>query len=478
MKSHSVEYKIIGDFSQILEINLEPQKTIITDAAFLLYFDEEIQLQQRDTDGADEVEDVEEEELSEELSEEEPSIDEEAQFGTLDAPFASSPSFLPEEEPENMEGLDDSIMGDLEEEELNDDFESEEEIDPSKGNLLGKLWTATRKRVQSIKVGRGDDKEEEGDDDTRGEEGGIGLPEGFDPESIGGNMEEDPVDMGDFPEMSEELEEPIEEPPPKIFTHLSNESDFIRTVALAPAQPCHVLDINLGQLEGNVLHICKGSFIAAAKGTKITTFAETDILLRPQDEKGLVIERLAGDGMAFIKAKGDVVERILEDDAIRVNLASVVAFEPSIELDLDSIQSLVSLQEENPVILAIFSGSGMLWLQSNQMPPQIIQNIMPKEEVSVSNSSFEEHVPPPVFDNTPELSPELDLPEMNGDGLPMDFDGEELPMSNELADNEEGEGLSQSSSDKEKGPDGEGDLDEHSGLIPPEIRALTEDDDG
>lgn len=476
MKSHSVEYKIIGDFSQILEINLEPQKTIITDAAFLLYFDEEIQLQQRDTDGADEVEEEEVEELNEELLEEETNTDEEAPFGELDDPFSPSPSpsFLSEEEPENMEGLDDSIMGDLEEEEFNDDFESEEEIDPSKGNLLGKLWTATRKRVQSIKVGRGGEDKEEDDDDTIDEEG-MGLPEGFDPESIGGNMEDDPIDMGDFPGMPEELEEPEEEsPPPKIFTHLSNESDFIRTVALAPAQSCHVLDINLGQLEGNVLHICKGSFVAAAKGTEITTFAETDILLRPQDEEGLVIERLAGDGMAFIKAKGDVVERILEDDAIRVNLASVVAFEPSIELDLDSIQSLVSLQEENPVILAIFSGSGMLWLQSNQMPPQIIQNILPKEEAPTSNSSFEEPAPPPMFDNDPELSPELDLPEMNGGELPMDFDNEELPMSNELTGDEEGGGLSEEDDQK---AGGQGDLDEHSDLIPPEIRALTEDDD-
>ncbi|EAY30000.1 AIM24 family protein [Microscilla marina] len=482
MKSHSVQYKIIGDFTQILEVNLPPEKTIITDATFLLYFDEEVALQQRNTDGADEVEEeIEEDEeggLEEESEGDE--FDEtpegfEDEFGEAD-PFVA-------DEPE-LEGLDDSIMGDLdEEEELPEtEFESEEEVDPSKGNLLGKLWTATRKKVQSIKLGSGSSQEEDEENDeefTPDEEGG--LPEGFDPESIGGAL--DGIDEEGLPDFDEEIPEPEPEPvPERIFTHLSNQSEFIRKVALAPAQPCHVLDINLGELEDNAVHICKGSFIAAAKGTEVSTFAETDILLRPHHDEGLVIEKLEGDGMVFLKAKGDVVERILEDDAIRVNLASVVAFEPSIELDMDSIQSLESLQDADPVILALFSGSGMLWLQSNQMTPHIIQHITQQVEPTPVTETAPELPPVAMFDaDEPDESPELELPNMGDELPPLEGIDDELPPIPGLGEGDlpEGETLdAPPANDKkaEEKPEARDD-DDDDDLLPPEIRALTDGED-
>ncbi|WP_299464293.1 AIM24 family protein [uncultured Microscilla sp.] len=489
MKSHSVQYKIIGDFTQILEVNLPPEKTIITDATFLLYFDEEVALQQRNTDGADEVEEEIEEELEgdeegrlegelegDEFGETPESFEDE--FGEAD-PFAA-------DDPE-LEGLDDSIMGDLDEgeEELPEtEFESEEEVDPSKGNLLGKLWTATRKKVQSIKLGSGgnqDDEEENDGEFTPDGEGG--LPEGFDPESIGGEL--DGIDEEGLPDFDEEMTEPEPEPEPvpeRIFTHLSNQSEFIRKVALAPAQPCHVLDINLGELEDKVVHICKGSFIAAAKGTEVSTFAETDILLRPHHDEGLVIEKLEGDGMVFLKAKGDVVERILEDDAIRVNLASVVAFEPSIELDMDSIQSLESLQDADPVILVLFSGSGMLWLQSNQMTPHVIQHITQQVEPASVTETAPELPPVAMFDaNEPDESPELELPNMGDELPPLDGMDDDMPPMPDFGEGDppEGETLDvPPANDKkaEEKPEAKND-DDDDDLLPPEIRALTDGED-
>lgn len=511
MRSHPVQYKIIGDFTQILEVDLPPEKTIITDAAFLLYFDEEVHLEQRSTDGADEVEEEAEEEeegmLPGEGEEGEMDIDEgetglgfgqdsEDNLGNDMAPPVDPEaggaddldmSFPPVSEEPELEGLDDSIMGDLEEEETPIEFEAEEEVDPSKGNLLGKLWTATRKKVQSINVaglvgGGGNssqtEENDEGNDDDgesdEGEENG-GLPEGFDPESIGGEFDhagmEDEED-----EPGEEMPEPEPEPEPpapeRIFTHLSNQSEFIRKVALAPAQPCHVLDIDLGQLEDKAIHICKGSFVAAAKGTEVSTFAETDILLRPHHTEGLVIEKLEGDGMVFIKAKGDVVERILNEDAIQVNLASVVAFEPSIELNMDSIQSLESLQEHDPVILALFSGSGMLWMQSNQMTPNIIQHITQEVAAPAMPEPEPEPEMPPMFDDEPEESPALDLPDMSGEMPPMDIDEDLSSMP--LAEDEEGDADAPPPARESKPADGDADDDDED-IIPPEIRALADD---
>lgn len=516
MRSHPVEYKIIGDFTQILEVNLPPEKTIITDASFLLYFDEEVQLEQRNTDGADEVEEEVEEEEEMPEGEGEEGLDGMEGLGGEgfnDAPegfgdeFGEEDEFKPEDDPfavdePELEGLDDSIMGDLDEEEEmpETEFEAEEEIDPSKGNLLGKLWTATRKKVQSIKIGGGgsqNEEGEEGDDEPTGDDEEGGLPEGFDPESIGGALDDmddemPPDDMGGMPDFEAPEPEPEPEPvPQRVFTHLSNQSEFIRKVALAPAQPCHVIDVNLGELEDNAVHVCKGSFIAAAKGTEVSTFAETDILLRPHHEEGLVIEKLEGDGMVFLKAKGDIVERILEDDAIRVNLSSVVAFEPSIELDMDSIQSLESLQERDPIILALFSGSGMLWLQSNQMEPQIIQNITQQVEAAAPAHEPEPELPPvAMFDaDEPDESPELDLPNMGGDLPPLDMDDAPPPLPPDMEGDEEGEGddappaappegddVPEGDKGEDKKEEGSGD-DDDDDLLPPEVRALMDGDD-
>ena len=53
MKSHEVDYQIFGDDLQFVEIELDPQETVIAEAGTMMYMDAGIQFEDKMGDGSE-----------------------------------------------------------------------------------------------------------------------------------------------------------------------------------------------------------------------------------------------------------------------------------------------------------------------------------------------------------------------------------------------------------------------------------------
>jgi uncharacterized protein (AIM24 family) len=77
------------------------------------------------------------------------------------------------------------------------------------------------------------------------------------------------------------------------------------------------------------------------------------------------LEKLEGDGMAFIHAGGTIVERYLSNETLRIDTGCVVAFEPQLDFDIQKAGNLKSMVFGGEgMFLATLRGTGRIWLQS------------------------------------------------------------------------------------------------------------------
>jgi uncharacterized protein (AIM24 family) len=84
------------------------------------------------------------------------------------------------------------------------------------------------------------------------------------------------------------------------------------------------------------------------------------------DGEGFIMERLQGDGWAFVHAGGTLQERTLGDgEIIRVDTGCIVAFQPSVNYDIQYVGKIKSaLFGGEGLFFATLRGPGRVWLQS------------------------------------------------------------------------------------------------------------------
>jgi uncharacterized protein (AIM24 family) len=81
--------------------------------------------------------------------------------------------------------------------------------------------------------------------------------------------------------------------------------------------------------------------------------------------EGFILQKLEGDGKAFVHAGGTVIERQLNNETLRIDTGCVVAFEPTLDFDIEATGSLKSMVFGGEgLFLATMRGTGKVWLQS------------------------------------------------------------------------------------------------------------------
>jgi uncharacterized protein (AIM24 family) len=131
-------------------------------------------------------------------------------------------------------------------------------------------------------------------------------------------------------------------------------------------------------------------------GTKISMHFNRKIGAGLVGGEGFILQKLEGDGRAFVHAGGTVIERQLNNEVLRIDTGCIVAFEPQIDFDVESTGSLKSMVFGGEgLFLATLRGTGKIWLQS--MPiRKLIQAIAPygrnsgKESSSVLGNLFQD----------------------------------------------------------------------------------------
>ena len=148
------------------------------------------------------------------------------------------------------------------------------------------------------------------------------------------------------------------------MTHFTNEGKGKKRVAFAAPYPGKIIAVNMEEIGGEL--ICqKDAFLCAAYGTEISIAFNRRLGAGFFGGEGFILQRLRGDGMAFIHAGGTIVEKELQGELIRVDTGCLVAFVPSINYDIQRAGNLKSMFFGGEgLFLATLQGRGKVLLQS------------------------------------------------------------------------------------------------------------------
>jgi uncharacterized protein (TIGR00266 family) len=149
------------------------------------------------------------------------------------------------------------------------------------------------------------------------------------------------------------------------MTVFQNGGQGKRRVAFGAPYPGKIVALHLLELGGELV-AQKDSFLAAAKGVSIGIAFQRKIGVGLFGGEGFIMQRLQGDGWAFVHAGGTLHERTLSPgELLRVDTGCIVAFQPSVAYDVQMVRGIKSaFFGGEGLFFATLRGPGRVWLQS------------------------------------------------------------------------------------------------------------------
>jgi len=161
------------------------------------------------------------------------------------------------------------------------------------------------------------------------------------------------------------------------MTHFTHNGGNKSHVSFAAPYPGSIIPIDLSTIGGELL--CqKDAFLCAALGTKLDIAFTKRLGVGFFGGEGFILEKMSGDGMVFIHAGGTVIEKELHGETLRVDTGCLVAFQPSVDYDIERAGNLKSMVFGGEgLFMATLRGHGRVWLQSlpfSRMADRILAN--------------------------------------------------------------------------------------------------------
>lgn len=170
------------------------------------------------------------------------------------------------------------------------------------------------------------------------------------------------------------------------ITSFLNNGSGKRHVAFAAPYPGKVIPLDLTKLGGSFM--CqKDGFLCAARGIEINVAFTKRIGAGLFGGEGFILQRLDGDGLAFVHAGGTIVERILgAGESLRVDTGCLVAFEPTVSYDIQFVGGFKNaLFGGEGLFFAALRGPGLVYLQSLPFS-RLADRILAASKASVGQS--------------------------------------------------------------------------------------------
>lgn len=136
-------------------------------------------------------------------------------------------------------------------------------------------------------------------------------------------------------------------------------------VTFAAPYPGKIVPLKLSEHNGKM--ICqKDAFLCAAHGVSVGIEFQKKIGAGLFGGEGFIMQKLEGDGLAFVHAGGYIIEKSLaQGETLRVDTGCIVAFESSINYDIEYIGSIkTAVFGGEGLFLATLTGPGKIWIQS------------------------------------------------------------------------------------------------------------------
>nr|WP_290667191.1 TIGR00266 family protein [Ardenticatena sp.] len=149
------------------------------------------------------------------------------------------------------------------------------------------------------------------------------------------------------------------------ITTFHNKREQKAAVAFSAPYPGKIIPLDLNEVGGE--YLCqKDSFLCAASGIEIEVAFTKRLGAGLFGGEGFILQRLRGDGLAFVHAGGTIVERTLAPgESLRVDTGCLVAFSPTVTYDIQFVGGFKNaLFGGEGLFLALLKGPGKVYLQS------------------------------------------------------------------------------------------------------------------
>ncbi|QPA30473.1 TIGR00266 family protein [Thermaerobacillus caldiproteolyticus] len=149
------------------------------------------------------------------------------------------------------------------------------------------------------------------------------------------------------------------------MTVFTNAGTGKRRVSFAAPYPGKIIPMDLSQLGGKV--ICqKDSFLCAAKGVSIGIDFQRKLGTGFFGGEGFIMQKLEGDGLAFLHAGGTIYERHLQPgEKLRIDTGCLVAMTKEVDYDIEYVGKIkTAFFGGEGLFFATLTGPGTVWVQS------------------------------------------------------------------------------------------------------------------
>ncbi|MEI7447384.1 MAG: TIGR00266 family protein [Burkholderiales bacterium] len=138
-----------------------------------------------------------------------------------------------------------------------------------------------------------------------------------------------------------------------------------RKLGFAAPYPGRILPMDLAALGGRM--VCqRDAFLCAARGVSLGIAFQRKLGAGFFGGEGFIMQKLEGDGLAFVHACGTVMERRLQPgELLRVDTGCVVGYTDGVDFDIEYVGKVkTALFGGEGLFFAVLRGPGTVWLQS------------------------------------------------------------------------------------------------------------------
>lgn len=149
------------------------------------------------------------------------------------------------------------------------------------------------------------------------------------------------------------------------MTAFSNVGSGKRTVTFAAPYAGKIIPLDLYELGGKL--VCqKDAFLCAAKGVSVGIEFQRKLGTGLFGGEGFIMQKLEGDGMAFVHAGGYIMERQLQPgEVLRVDTGCIVAYTKDVDFDIEFVKGIKNaVFGGEGLFFAVLRGPGKVWLQT------------------------------------------------------------------------------------------------------------------
>ncbi|RDY24221.1 TIGR00266 family protein [Romboutsia maritimum] len=149
------------------------------------------------------------------------------------------------------------------------------------------------------------------------------------------------------------------------ITAFTNQGNTKQKVSFASPYPGKIIPIDLARYNGKI--VCqKDAFLCAAKGVSIGIDFTKKIGAGFFGGEGFILQKLEGDGLAFIHAGGTIIKKTLyAGESLKVDTGCLVAMTRDIRYDIQFVGGIKNtLFGGEGLFFATLTGPGEVWIQS------------------------------------------------------------------------------------------------------------------